>query len=337
MRNTFTDFLATLAKMTEEDRAFFSGLVHETATLHDLLTGGSRLRRLGADWLDASVVRRRVFNALTWATELGWEPRETVNIFFQEADTEVDGMFFALLLQEQRTRGHMSEQELAALVGILPGVHYLHTCTNWYPNLSFLNLHGAGRWSIRPLMHYSSLYGGYGFRLTPVHPTLGYNLPNFPELLGVSSAVASEYFARIVAHDVLHSTLPLIGMRNEALHDLAILHAGGAVKDRCTAANAWEQFVLDECTDVACRVGISERLIEVLGLEGLTATQMWYVRSFFQEVLKYQASASVCELLEVPDDVRGDKEVRTFVAEQMARERERGFPSWNTACDDKRS
>lgn len=166
------------------------------------------------------------------------------------------------------------------------------------------------------------------------HPTIGYNLPNFPELLEVSAAVASEYLARIVAHDVLHSTLPTIGMRNEAFHDLAILHAGGAMRDRCAATNPWEQFVLDECTDVACRININDRLVELLKSKKLTAMQTWYVKSFLQKVLTYQTSSYVCRLFGILPEA-GDEEVRSIIAMRMASERKQGFPSWNTACDDR--
>ncbi len=65
MRTVYTDFLATLATRTEEDSAFFRGLVSETTTLHALFTVGPHARRkIGADWLDYSVVRDRVSSAL---------------------------------------------------------------------------------------------------------------------------------------------------------------------------------------------------------------------------------------------------------------------------------
>jgi hypothetical protein len=76
---------------------------------------------------------------------------------------------------------------------------------------------------------------------------LGLRVPDWPSMLGVTNDTATEYFARIVIHDLGHAWLPHLDSRTDSLHNAVMLSAVEAKRKVCESV--WEQIICGECTD----------------------------------------------------------------------------------------
>jgi hypothetical protein len=225
-----------------------------TVTLADLLADvkrSERLARLRAPWLDAGRFAARVASACAWLDGVarredvpGWEG--VPHVFIQPADAEEDAREHARRCGDATSfyrdrNGHLP-----------PAAMYLHVHTNVFDSLE-------GDWDartlrMRPLTNTFSNYRRpfvYDRSFIP-RATRGYHvgfaLTDLPALLDVGPAVATDFFARIVVHDLCHGFLPRTPFAAEGFHNVAALRAMGTLPP-IGYRHLWEGFVHAECAD----------------------------------------------------------------------------------------
>jgi hypothetical protein len=206
-------------------------------------------------------------------------------------------------------------------------IAYLHFETSWFPEL----VSAPGGRIITPLTPYSNTGSKDLFPSgTPESATavrngtvLGYRLPDFPSLLGVSAAVATDTLARIVVHDIGHGVLPQIG-EPEELHNVVMLRAMGA--ERVLHRDSWEQLVHDECTDPLFFLR-AEKSLATYGLPAHTVKQR--VLEQMRRMYVHGAAERRMRLWDIPADIdaqTAEKQVLRIVREM----RLAGFSRYET-------
>ncbi len=244
------DLLAQQGDLEHCYPAFVSSLDAErTVTLHELLTRPESLARLEAPWLDANIVHAR-FEALgRFMERVGGLSRMRNNcrlIFFQAQPGDEDAAHHAQLVQDSSF--------YAKRYGFLPPQFaYLHTPNRW---LDMSGTLASGNRRLKPMSNYAS--HSYKEVMVEEPQTLeeaeaaadlafGYAVPNWPEILQVSNATATDYFLRPVLHDIGHQLLPSLNPDIDSLHNAVMLYAMGGVD--ATHESLWETMVHRECTD----------------------------------------------------------------------------------------
>jgi hypothetical protein len=225
-----------------------------TVRLVELLGDLKKPERLGllrAPWLDAGRFTARINSCAVFLDGVahsdgvhGWDGLPLV--FLQSGSDAEDAYRHVRTLAED-TSGFASER-----FGHLPAnVRYLHTHANFSDRMrgtlkrQSLVIDALAQFATGVP---SIVYDG-GHRPFPTkHRILGYRLTDFPALLGVSATVATDYFARIVVHDLCHYYLPRTPFRLEGFHNVAALAAMGELPE-IMHQDAWARLVHAECTD----------------------------------------------------------------------------------------
>lgn len=237
-------FLARQHVLSQQFDFLVGNLDHSrTCTLHDFIISSGHSQRVRAPWLQQERFMRRIRSLdffLDGAADMSLYPF----IFFQGTSAEEDEL-------EKRKISALSHTRMFTnTYGSLPAqARYLFTETQCMG----LALTDQGH-IIRPLSMYTSramtsTLGDQGMLLrNNVSAAFGYRLPDYPALLGVSSEVATDYFARIVCHDIGHALLPRVEVEIESLHNISMI-AAMQVSDDERTLDGWEGVVHAECSD----------------------------------------------------------------------------------------
>ncbi|MBI4022898.1 hypothetical protein HY375_01925 [Candidatus Berkelbacteria bacterium] len=235
-----------------EHRLLFQRLDHaRTVTLRELLTDAAAPERLQAPWLNLAVIQTRFGRATEWLHQhqgvgrvRGWQHLGPV--FFQASPLAEDEAEHSRRLADPYGFCYAERfQDLPAQAAYL--------VTNYGSTPVGMEEGWQRGWTLWPLSGFSSLlcFGGdavwreyFRSRRTAV----GNRVPDWPSLLGVGGAVATEYLVRLVIHDLGHSFLPTIGPLRESYHNVMMLRAGGG-PGLVDPGSDWESLVLAECTD----------------------------------------------------------------------------------------
>lgn len=260
-------------KQLERTHADFLGSLdpRRTATLSELLTDDAAINRLG---LSGSVVRALLRQRIVaYADFMNRLPAAPISggskrlIFFQSS-----------IKREEATP---DPRPMFAHVPRL--VRYLHTVTDF-------SFETTGTW----IPHSRIIKPGYSFSndgwrgLYPNNPgrpiksglVVGYRLPRYTDLLGVSPQVATDYLARIVTHDLGHAVLPHVHGDREPLHDVAMVYAMDAGAQKYEKGFAG--IVHRECTDPFFFLDAPD-FLEALSEQGLSAAQRFYLNTLRQK------------------------------------------------------
>lgn len=208
--------------------------------------------KLGAPWLDAGRFTARVAAACVFLDGVaradgvkGWDGIPIT--FFQAGSALEDARE-----HQRRCSDRLGSFYARKFAHLLPGVHYLHVHANFSTRF-----HGSlkrGTLTIAPLGAFSSydglVYDGRRQAFQPPRRATGYRLTDYPWLLGISAAVATDYLARIVVHDLCHGFLPSTPFEAEGFHNAAALAAMGTLPP-LRYRDRWESFLHAECTDPA--------------------------------------------------------------------------------------
>lgn len=239
-------------RFLERAYADFLGMLDagRTVTIRQLLEEPKlAAEKLGASWLNTELFGRRIRSALRFLFSIpGHENVPGIDglslMFFQSSPIEEDRIEFEERCEDDFgfvARKHRDQ-------GIPPQVLYLHTSSNFCTRLA----DGHPK-RIRPLLMFSSLdiarSPDFGPKLEPGGKIIGHRVPDFPSILGVSRNTATDYFARIVTHDLGHGWLPSVSFASEELHNAVMLLANGADNIFGHPTEIWEQVVHAECTD----------------------------------------------------------------------------------------
>ncbi len=230
-----------------------------TALLADLIADvkrPERLSRLGAPWLDAARFTSRVASACAWldgipaAPGKGWSGMPLY--FFQAASDAEDAEAHRAMLALERGEPEILRRYTAVFARLPTAAQYLptHTKVSWMLEGG----HAAGTLHLRPLFSTFSSYGHDwvmdGDRRP--HPIKGrlvaYRVPDFPKILGVSPTVATDFFVRVVIHDLCHAYLPDTPREAEGFHNAASLASMGTLPPP-RYRDLWESFIHAECVD----------------------------------------------------------------------------------------
>jgi hypothetical protein len=242
-------------RRAEEDAEFVSRLdPSRTVLLGDLLADVRRpelLARLDAPWLDAGRLASRVAAACAWFEGVtlaegvqSWDGLPLM--FFQAGSAEEDAG------EHMRRCGDAMSFYRERFGHLPPAVHYLHVHTNVFDSLD--GEWGSGYMKMRPMTGTYSSYRrpfAYDGKFVPKALNgyvIGYRVTDLPSILGVGTEVASDFFARIVVHDLGHAFLPRTPMKAEGFHNVAMLDAMGTLPP-IRYRDRWEGFVHAECTD----------------------------------------------------------------------------------------
>lgn len=210
---------------------FYSSLAPElTVTLADLLEGKGLERLQITHWFRPEQFRKRLTSFCHFLDRVPDRPF----IFFQPWDPAADDRDHQKRCERDP---HMYSSKYATCG---PRAWYLHTRCVWWPKL-------LGN----PEQRNCTIPPGFGYtdwlRKWPIRP-LGFHVPDYTKLLGVSPAVATDYFARMIVHDLGHASLPKICGEMEPLHDITMVYAMGVRGGEVAYRNEWEQTVHGECT-----------------------------------------------------------------------------------------
>ena len=249
------------SRRLDEDAEFVSRLdPTRTATLADLLADVRdpvKLARLGAPWLDPGRLTARLASACLWledaALEEGVKGWDGVPLYFLQAGSPEEDAAAHRALLEEEAEYHPDLRLYTGRFGRLPpAIHYLPTHTK--VSMGLVGTHAGRDLRIRP---HSSTFSCYADPFVydeeraprPVRgKIIGYRLTDYAALLGVPPAVATDVFARVVVHDLLHAYLPHTPFPLEGFHNVVALEAMGKLPmPECQ--DAWERLVQLECTD----------------------------------------------------------------------------------------
>ncbi len=214
----------------------------KTVTLHDLLISPAPaplIQRLGAEsWLRVSQLRKRI---KAYCEYMHWVPREVLRkegaIFFQPVDKALEYAYY-------RQDVNRAEKESSWKVRTLHTrtVFSSETLGSWeegrrmiMPGTTFINSGAVGL-----------TQRGQG-QYVRSGSLIGYRVPNYADILKVSPYVATDYFVRIIIHDLGHTALPIVLQDREILHDVSMVWAMDA--RQTTYPNTHEGMVHRECTD----------------------------------------------------------------------------------------
>ena len=242
-------------RRAEEDADFVGRLdPSRTVLLEDLLADVRRPERLAllqAPWLAAARFTSRVASVCAWFEGVasaegvqGWNGLPLM--FFQAGSAEEDAR------EHMRRCGDAGSFYGERFGHLPPAVHYLHVFTNVFDSLD--GAWGSGYLKMRPMSGtYSSYRKPYAYDGTFVPNAvngyiIGYRMTDLPSILGVGPAVATDFFARIVVHDLCHAFLPRTPFAAEGFHNVAALAAMGTLPP-IRYRHRWESFVHAECAD----------------------------------------------------------------------------------------
>ena len=280
--------------------------------LADLASDPSAPAKLGiGTWFDQERLRECLASAYAFLENLPLHPTPRIMplIFFQSNDAEEDRLAF-----DERSAKYQTFRDLYA--NTLPEALYLHTRTNF-------NWEMQGDWDTRnriitPLYSFSS-YRGAGIvrdRGAPQHEggsVVGYRFPNFPELLGISGAVATDYVTRLVVHDLGHGWLPPVDTFNEPLHDALMVHAMNA-RPLPSYESPWEALVHRECTNPTFFLdGID--LLKEIDQEALTPVARTLHQDLVTHLGRTASAFARRKLWQLPSKRRGKRGRRHVLAE----------------------
>lgn len=243
-----------------EDAEFLACLdPARTATLGDLMADvpSGRIARLRAPWLDVGRLVGRLASACLWlegvAREEGVKGWEGIPLtFFQAGSSEADAAAHQALLDEE-AEYHPDLRLYTKRCGRLPpAIHYLPTHTKIATALT--GTFAARDLRLRPQFTVFSNYADpfvydAARAARPVRGRIvGYQMTDLAALLGVSRQVATDVFARVVVHDLLHGFLPSTPFKLEGFHNVAALQAMGTLPTP-VYGDAWERLVHMESVD----------------------------------------------------------------------------------------
>lgn len=214
-----------------------------TATLRDLLLQPhDAVKRLNVPWFDLCLFGRLMEPACQFLEAAAWDERSRGRadipfVFFQSSPKEEDETEL-----ERRTKGEKDSFIRSHLSRFPWPVYYLHPHTSWFQVLE----------KQRPTFHRMVMpWSGFNPEHKPGEARmLGYRIPDYPALFGISGRTATAYVTRILAHDLGHSVLPRTPFLAESLHNSVMIQAMEAPevpKD----LSPFESMFLRECTDPA--------------------------------------------------------------------------------------
>lgn len=250
------ELFETQRRRRAED-AMFASRLHpkRTVFLAELLRDvrdPDRLALLRAPWFDVPRFVARVAAACVFLDAVaradgmkGWAGMPLV--FFQSGSESEDAKMHA-------DRSALAGGRYHEACGHLPpAAQYLHLETNFASQMQ--GRYRRGRLVIAPHFGLAPSPGNllYDAERRPFRAqglVLGYRLTDFAALLDVSPLVATDYFARVVVHDLCHYFLPSTPTLVEGFHNVAALSAMGELPP-IPYAGAWERLVHAECTDPA--------------------------------------------------------------------------------------
>jgi hypothetical protein len=297
MTTAFATFLENQRRLERRFRSFLYSLdPTRTVTLRQLIVEpASAQTLLAAPWLDEELIAARLAKTtefLDSIPHLPHVPRAYGLTFFQASPLGEDETEHQERLRIPRSLYAFKFARMQAAVG------YLSCETNFYGTL-------RGTWRsrrrhIHPLRPYTSLgesahsrnrERNARWRQKPA--IVGYRIPDYPSILGVSAATATEYVARSVCHEIGHMFLPTTPREVESVHNIAMLHAMGARQDR-PAADPWEDLILAECTDPFFALDPIVAYEKIAACNGLTLTgiQRWAVKRYEQMYTSKKAQAN---------------------------------------------
>ena len=221
-------------KLGVKNQPFLDTLDRERiVTLQELLSYERALETLQASWIDIELLKQRVFAGFSFFNENPYSKKILPFMFFERSNAKQAGAHHKRLATEDSWYENRFYQVPAE-------VRHLHIHANFGQKL--LGLPGRDKLRLPLLLSFSepAQAEGAGWKV-------GYHVPNLPDLLSVSNAVATEYLARIIVHDIGHGLTPSTPSKVEWLHNLASLYASGPTATE--TKNAWERLVLEECTN----------------------------------------------------------------------------------------
>ena len=319
------ELFSVQARRRAEDADFASRLDPErTVFLDELLTDVRRPERealLRAPWLDVPHLAARLAAACVFLEGVasadgvrGWDGLPLV--FFQAGSADEDA-------EEHARRRDDGMSFYGERYGHLPPeAQYLHVHTNVFERLE-------GAWEDRRLRigKLNALYSSFrkpfvydgAFRPFAVHGySIGYRMTDFPGVLGVSPTVATDYFARLVVHDLCHGYLPTTPPSAEGFHNAASLVAMGTLPS-IAYRDAWERFIHRECVDPSFCLRAQDEIDDaVRGTPALTPLRQVLLSKFRVWYLSARARDKR-RRWNLPDDPAGaDAALRARVDEARA-------------------
>ena len=209
--DTLTWLLQQIVDQRQRYRHAWEELDRErTVSLEDLVLRPDHARAvLRAPWLETERfnTRLRLVAEFFCVHRTDESLRRNVPLFFlQWSDPTEDVAEY-----ERQCAENKDDTMLHEILNRLPWeARYHHLETNFTPH--FDGEHSARH--IRPLRSYSRPHG----------QLIGYRVPCYPKIWGISSRLATEYLTSIVIHDLGHYFLPSVGSDNESLHRAVMLH-----------------------------------------------------------------------------------------------------------------
>lgn len=240
MPSLVAKFIQQQLQIQDSIPAFVDSLEQsKTVTLAELLEEPFR----NITWLDKDQLVRRLESAMRFFR--GVSPRIPF-VFLQIPDAEVHQSFHkAQLAAWPGYRKRFAKAGYEA--------HFLlHTKPLWTDRL-VMTSSGRGM-SIRPCSSFRSKdWDSLGADTLPrgaCPQVLGYWLaPEYPTMLGVSPAVATDCLARMLIHDMGHFVLPNVAESKEPLYDVAMIAAMSVRPGEVPLAHGWEEIVHQHNTD----------------------------------------------------------------------------------------
>lgn len=211
-----------------------------TVTLPELLTDGPFR---SVSWVDTAQLARRLENAM-------W--------FFRGVSPRIPLVFFQIPNVSEHRSAH---ERMAALMPryrdrygkVGHEAHFLpHTTMLWSTRLTGEN--GSGERRIRPCSSFKSEdWNSLGVGPLPGRAcpqVLGFWLPpDYPRMLGVSPAVATDCLASRLLHDMGHFVLPEVATSREPLYQVTMVAAMSVFPGEVKTMNAWERAVHEHATE----------------------------------------------------------------------------------------
>lgn len=247
--------LASLLEAQERLEArysdFLASLNRRRVVLLSELLSCKGLERLRAPWLNQQLFSERLGNACAFLENT--RDKKGVRgyrrlFFFQGASSTHDMRKHMVLCRRSDTYREIFNDRYG--VNTTPHVFYLHTNPKWHRTLT-RSWKTGGR-TIPPLAGFSNFGDSHEILGRPYESllysaVLGFQLPNWPELLNVDADTATEYFARTIIHDIGHDWCPPINPSIDGIHNSIMLYAGGATQEK--KSDSWTHLVRRECTD----------------------------------------------------------------------------------------
>lgn len=161
---------------------------------------------------------------------------------------------------------------------------------------------------------------------------IGYRVPNYAHMLGVSRTTATDYFARIIIHDLGHSALPRVAAGREMLHDVAMVRAMNLPAPSSKALD-FEHLVRIECCDPYAFLYLGE-IVGNMSTKGFSPVQRAFHAALVQKYSHKALEAAgplwgLTRLSEEGDDLR---DLRTHVDARIEHLQHTGFAEYQLAA-----